>query len=162
MKKVLVILFVLFCFSSVSLADLARIYIIVNMDDAPIEILEFGKSRFEDEDHISSVVEIKNRVEKAIEALEVTMVYYDPFNEKEDGVRGISTKTLRAGVSARAGWSTYGNPSFVKTAIAFVSAVRFLDGEVWKADIKEVMKKAGTIPKLEFLSETKMLEIEKK
>ncbi len=91
----------------------------------------------------------------------ITMMYYDAFEEKEDGVRGISTDLLKASEQARAGWSIYGNPDFVKTAIAFVSAVRFLDGEVWRADIDEVIEAAGNMPGLSFLSEAKMLEIEK-
>lgn len=50
-----------------------------------------------------------------------------------------------------------------KTAVAFVSAVRFWpDGEVWKADIDEVFRTAVNMSGLSFLSETIMLEIEKK
>jgi len=90
------------------------------------------------------------------------MIYYGPSNEKEDGVRGISTDILRPYVEVRGGWSIYGKPEFVKTAMAFVSAVRFLDGEIWKADTKEVIEEARKLPALDFLSETKMLEIEKK
>jgi len=162
MKKILSILFILFCFSSVSLADLTRIYIIVNMDNAPIEILEFGKYVREDEDHISSVVEYKNTTDRDIEALIISMIYFDAFNEKEDGVRGMSTRLLKAHQEESGGWSTYGEPSFVKTAMAYVSAVRFLDGEVWKADRSEVIRMAGKIPELSFLSEIEMIEIEKK
>lgn len=58
-------------------------------------------------------------------------------------------------------WSTYGEPRFVKTAIAYVSAARFVDGEAWKADTKKVIETAGDMPELSFLSRTKMLEIEK-
>lgn len=90
------------------------------------------------------------------------MIYYDAFNEKEDGVKGISTDLLKATQTDKGGWSTYGKPGFVKTAMTFVSAVRFLDGEIWKADIEEVTKVAAKLPGLDFLSETAMLEIEKK
>ena len=155
------IIFLVLCLCYPTLA-LERIYVIVNMENARIEILKFGKYYKEDEDHIFSIVEMKNTTDRDIEALAVTMMYYDPFNEKEDGVRGISTDLSKSGEIARGGWSIYGKPDFVKTAIAFVSAVRFLDGEVWKADVKEVMKTAGEMSELSFLSETKMLEIEKK
>lgn len=154
--------FIIIFFSFPALAKLNRVYVIVNMDNAPIEILEFGKYYREDKDHISSVVEYKNKVNRDIVASAITMVYYDPFNEKEGGVKGIATNLLVKNDVVKGGWSIYGEPEFVKTAIAFVSAVRFEDGEVWRADLDEVMKKASKNPELEFLSQTKMLKIEKK
>jgi len=161
MKQVLLAVIIVICFSSAVLAGLTRVYVIVNMDDAPIEILEFGKYRGEDEDHISSVVEYKNKTDRDIEALAITMIYYDAFNEKEDGLMGISTDLFKATEARRGQWSTYGEPGFVKTAIAYVSAVRFIDGEVWKADTEKVIETAGKMPELSFLSRTEMLEIEK-
>ncbi len=162
MKQVLLAVIIVACFSSAVLAGLDRVYVIVNMDDAPVEILNFGRYTGEDEDHIFSVVQYKNRTERSIEAVAITMIYYGPFNKKEDGVRGISTDILGPYKEIRGGWSVYGNPEFVKTAIAYVSAVRFyLSGEIWEADTNEVIKAAGKLPGLEFLSETTMLEIEK-
>ncbi len=132
----------------------------MNMDDAPIEILVFGKSQEEDEDHISSVVQYQNATDRQIEAFAITMIYYDAFNEKEAAVRGIDDD-LQPGQIWRGGWSIYGEPRFVKTAVAYVSAVRFINGEIWKADMEKIMEAAGKRPELSFLSETKMLEIEK-
>lgn len=160
---VLLAVFIMACFSYLGSAKLTRIYIIVNMDNAPVEILEFGGYIGEEKNYISSVVQYKNKTERSIEAVAITMIYYDAFNEKEDGVRGISTDLLGPHLEFRGMWSIYGKPEFVKTAIAYVSAVRFnLSGEVWQADINEVVKAAGKLPGLEFLSETAMLEIEKK
>ncbi len=76
MKKVLLAVIIVACFSSAVLARLTRVYVIVNMDDAPVEILEFRKSSREDEDHISSVVKYKKRTDRDIEALAITMIYY--------------------------------------------------------------------------------------
>ena len=162
MKQILLGIFIVACLCSVVSAKLTRVYLIVNMDNAPIQILEFGRYYKEDEDHISSVVKYWNKTDRDIEASAITMIYYDAFNEKEDGVKGISTDFLKALGQHTGGWSTYGKPYFVKIAIAFVSAVRFIDGEVRRADIKEVIKVASEMPQLDFLSETKMLEIEKK
>jgi len=163
MRQILLAIIVTACFCSMASARLTRVYVIVNMDNAPVEILEFGKSSREDEDYISSVVEYKNRAGRDIEALAITMVYYDAFDEKQDGVRGISTYRLVAvGLENTGTWSIYGKPDFVKTAIAFVSAVRFWpDGEIWKANIDDIFRIAGDTPELSFLSETKMLGIEK-
>ncbi len=162
MKQVLLAVFIVTCFCSLASARLTRVYVIVNMDDAPVEILEFGKSSGEDEDHIISVVKYKRRTDRDIEALAITMVYYDAFDEKQDGVIGISTYRLATELENTGAWSIYGEPDLVKTAIAFVSAVRFWpDGEIWKADIDEVFRIAGDMPELSFLSRTEMLEIEK-
>ena len=160
MKQVLLAVVIVACFSSAVLARLTRVYVIVNMADAPIEILAFGRSQGEDEDHISSAVQYQNITDRQIEAFAITIIYYDAFNEKEAGVRGIDDD-LQPGQIWRGGWSIYGEPRFVKTAIAYVSAVRFINGEIWKADTKKVIETAGDMPELSFLSETEMLEIEK-
>ncbi len=162
MKRVLLAVIIVACFSSVVLAvGLTRVYAIVNMDDAPVEIVDFGGYLGEDEDHITSVVQYKNRTERSIEAVAIAMIYYGPFNEKENSARAISTDICGPHAEFRGLWSTYGEPDFEKTAVAYVSAVRFIDGEVWRADIDEVLRKAGNMPELNFLSETEMLEIEK-
>jgi len=44
--------------------------------------------------------------------------------------------------------------------MAFVSAVRFMDGEVWWADLNDLIDEAAKLPGLEFLSKIEMLEIE--
>lgn len=130
-----------FCF--LASAQFIRVYVIVNTDSAPVEILEFGQYLSEKPDHISSVVKYENRTDRDIEALAIIMIYYDAFNDKQDGTIGISTPLLKAHRRDSGLWSIYGKPDFVKTAMTFVSAVRFLDGEVWKAEIDEVIKTAG-------------------
>ena len=164
-KKMLIALLACLLLASLShagLAELARVYVIVNHQDAPLTITDFGRYKYEDENHISSVVAYRNRTNRDIEALQITIIYFDPFNDKEDAVRGISTDALRAGQTDTGTWSVYGTPGFVKTGMAFVSAVRFMDGKVWKANLETVLKEAGKIPELNFLSQTEMLEIEKK
>lgn len=142
------------------LGDLQRVYVIANHEDAPIEITAFGKYKYEDDNEISSVVEYRNKTSRDIEAFIITMIYFDAFNEREDGVKGVSTNLLPAFDEGMGAWSTYGKPSFVKTAMAFVSAVRFVDGEVWRADTEAVLAEASKLPGLTFLSKTEMLEIE--
>ncbi len=160
MRQVLLAVIIVACLSSAVLARLTRVYAIVNMDDAPVEIEYFG-AYLGEKDRITSVVQYKNRTERSVEAVATAMIYYGPFNEKEDGVRCISTDILGPNVEFRGKWSIYGDPELVKTAIAYVSAVRFIDGEVWKADTEKVVETAGNMPELSFLSRTEMLEIEK-
>jgi len=157
----MVALLLLVSISYLGFAELTRVYVEVNMDNSPIEITSFGQYRYEDSSHISSVVGFVNNSERAIEALAITMIYYDPFNDREDGVRGIFTDILDAHQGGSGTWSTYGTPGFVKTAMAFVSAVRFVDGEVWKANPADVVARAERIPELSFLSQTEMIEIGK-
>lgn len=174
MKQILLAVAIVFCICSlVSVKGfskaITRVCVIVNTDGAPVEILEFRRYYpGEDENHISSELKYKNKTDRDIEALEITIIYYNLFNDKEDEVRGISTKLLKAQKVGRGRWSKgrviiparlrfddlnpiFGRPNFVKTAIAFVSVIRFLDGEVWKADIDEIFKIAVDLPGLEFL-----------
>lgn len=181
MKQVLLVVAIVFCvcslvsvkgFSGIFATAIPRVCVIVNTDNAPVEILEFERwYAGEDETHISSKLKYKNKTDRDIEALAITIIYYNLFNDKEDEVKGVSTKPLKAQTWNIGRWSTgwvavpasqtglcfddlnplYGRPNFVKTAIAFVSAIRFLDGEVWKADIDEVFKMAADLPGLEFL-----------
>ena len=164
MKRILLAAFILVCLCSPASAELRQVYVIVNMGNAPVEILESRQCHARKKDHICSQVKYKNRTDKNIEALAITMIYFDAFNDKLDGVRGISTGLLNAQGESAGYWSVYvGEPGFVKTAVAFVSAVRFLrNEEVWKADVDEVVKVAADMPELNFLLETEMLEIEKK
>ena len=77
--------------ASICNANLQRVYVIVNHPDAPIEIVAFGKYVGEDDDHIYSIVRYRNRTGRSIEAQAITMLYFDAFNEREAGVKGIST-----------------------------------------------------------------------
>ena len=102
MKQILLAVSIVLCACSLVSAGIfreavTRIHVIVNADDAPIEILEFRRYYpDEDENHISSEVEYKNRTDRDIEALAITIIYYNLFNNKEAGVKGISTKLLKA------------------------------------------------------------------
>ncbi len=89
-KQVLLAVIIVACFSSAVLtAGLARVYVIVNMDDAPVEILEFGRYQRKGENRIASVVDYKNITDRQIEAFAITIIYYDAFDEKQVGVRDI-------------------------------------------------------------------------
>ncbi len=143
---------------------ITRIYVLVNTDNAPVEILSFGKGYSEPPGSFSGEVEYKNRTDRDIEALAITMVCYDVFNDEQGFDRGVFVfpTPLKAGEEGSIYLAVAGESSIVKTAMTFVSAVRFLDGEVWKPDMEQVLEIAKDIPQLSFLSEIEMLEIEKK
>lgn len=143
---------------------ITRIYVLVNTDNAPIEILSFGKGHTESRGSFSGEVQYKNRTDRDIEALAITMVCYDVFNDEQGFDRGVEVfpTPLKAGEEDSICLAVAGESSIVKTVMAFVSAVRFLDGEVWKVDTKKFTEIAGNMPELSFLSALEMLQIEKK
>lgn len=85
---------------------------------------------------------------------ELKRTFLTVFQQERKGGRGESSDPHSSWFVARARFGR-------KTAIAYVSAVRFVDGEVWKADTKKVIETAGDMPELSFLSRIEMLEIEK-
>jgi len=146
--------------------EITRIYVLVNTDDAPVEVLSFGKGYAEPQGFFFGEVKYKNRTDREIEALAITMICYDVFNEQQGFDRCVDVFPIPLKAGEEGSISGYlavpGESSIVKTAVTFISAVRFIDGEVWKADIEDVFKIAGDMPELSFLSETEMLEIEEK
>lgn len=136
---------------------ITRIYVLVNTDDAPVEILAFGKVHVEPWDCFSGEVEYENRTDRDIEALAITMVCYDVFNDQQGFDRGVDVfpTPLKPGEEGSIYLAVAGESSIIKTAVAFISAVRFLDGEVWEVDIlavyRGVVRIARNIPELSFL-----------
>jgi len=92
--------------------------------------------------------------------VKITIIYFDAFNERLAGANGVSTDRMAAGSEDTGAWSKYGTPGFMKTGMAFVSAVRFLDGEVWLADTDDVLDIAQNLTGLEFLFQTDVFEVE--
>jgi hypothetical protein len=153
----------LVCTSWASFGQLRRDYVFVNLPGAPVQITAFGQAKYEEENRIKSVVQYRNVTTRAIEAAEITMIYFNPFNDKEAGVRGITTDLLGPGQEEVGSWSVYGTPSLVKTAMAFVSAVRFADnGEVWRTDVAALEKAAAALPILGFLTGVESLTVDEK
>lgn len=98
------------------------------------------RDRFEQ--HISW----KNIGQQSIIAFEIVILKYDAFDQREVGSRWTVTGTnsanwspLKPGESSRDGILGYGTEE-VFTAIAYVRAVRFADGTVWRVNDAELQQ----------------------
>jgi len=147
--------------SSLGVARLRRVNVALNPDDTPIKLLSIEDDvKIDYVDRIDSVVDYVNTTDRDVEALAITIVYFDAFDEQLCGTRVICTDGLAPGDGNGSRCIIVGPPGFVKTAVAFVSAVRFLDGEVWHADIALVLETASLHDELKFLDCPELLEIE--
>ena len=114
--------------------------------------LELSHFHFQNEvgerrDQLTENLSWKNVSQKAITAMEVVILEYDPFNRPMAGGgrwlitghnSGDWTPLMPGETSSDGLISDDVEPVF--TAIAYVRAIRFQDGSVWTADISQVQK----------------------
>ena len=117
----------------------------------------YERSRF----RLNTSLSWKNVSQKPITAFEVVILRYDPFNRPIRGggtwmVTGKNSgdwRPLAAGESSADGLSAFDSEP-VLTSVAYVRAVRFQDGAVWKADIADIERQIQTrLPELKDLGE---------
>jgi len=129
--------------------------IILDQPDCPITIT-MHKCRFDPEDtgqytyhsdRIEHEVNYKKVSEKEIVAIKFGFVEFDVFNDFLDGFSGIIVENpgIIKVIERKKGtnWYNYSYYAFTfdkyGTGIVYVSAVRFFDGTVWKADLDQVI-----------------------
>jgi hypothetical protein len=81
-----------------------------------------------------------NKSTKEIAAIQVGLVSFDVWNEYLTRTNGLDSDTLPPGKSSGGSWvaSTYADFSFL-TGVAYVNRVRFVDGEIWTADQRQIL-----------------------
>jgi len=83
---------------------------------------------------------------QSIVAFEIVILRYDAFNERINGTRwtvtGINSQNwMPLGPGYIGSDTTFGSTiEEVFTGIAYVRAVRFKDGTIWRADVKELLE----------------------
>lgn len=84
-----------------------------------------------------------NNSNKDIVALQIGLASFDAFNGFMGRFSGWSIQRLAAGGSKSSEWTQrpYATFSFQSygTGVAYVNAVRFEDGSIWRASLKEVL-----------------------
>jgi len=125
--------------------------VILKQKTAPLTItgykaeleLEFKGKFSRDPEQIRHVATYKNTSGKEIVALQIGFAAFDAFNALMGGFSGWSIKTVAADGSAEGDWAqqTYATFSFAEygTGVAYVKAVRFADGTIWRANMAEVL-----------------------
>lgn len=126
---------------------------ILTQSTSPIKILSYSGtyapsgSRYVDRG-IHHELEFENTSGRNIVAIEFGLVSFDVWNEFLDRTGGITMQLLEAGKKDKGEWvaSRYSDFSF-HTGVAYVSKVRFDNGEIWSADTNAVLAEMRKIQK---------------
>lgn len=134
------------------LSALANESNILEQSDSPVAITSH-ESRYQEEDdsrysmHPARIVhdlKYKNTTDKEIVAVKFGLVEFDAFNEFLDKFTGFTVEKLPAAKEKAGTWvnNAYRAFTFDKygTGVAYVSAVRFADGTIWRADLDKVLE----------------------
>lgn len=94
-------------------------------------------------DQIKHEVTYTNNTGKEIVALQIGLTSFDAFNGFMGRFSGWSIERIPAGGSKNGEWTQqpYAAFSFQQygTGVAYVNAVRFADGSIWRANLSEVL-----------------------
>ena len=88
----------------------------------------------------------KNASERKIVALQFGLLAFNIFNEFQDRLGGYTIQDVEPGAAADGVWvaSALAESAFY-TGVAYVSKVRFVDGEIWSADLESITKQLQEI-----------------
>ena len=129
----------------------AETAVILTQKSAPLRIIKYDATYQEESrtaysshsDQIKHTVSCENLSDKRVVAFQIGLVAFDAFNDFMDKFDGWSFKTLNTGENGESVWtqSPYAAFSFRKygTGVAYVSAVRFEDGAIWRANLAEIL-----------------------
>lgn len=125
--------------------------VVLNQKVSPLRIVKYEATYQEEArgtysshpDQIRHTVSCENVSGNTIVAFQIGLVAFDAFNDFMDKFDGWSIKTLSTRGNVESVWthSPYAAFSFRKygTAVAYVSAVRFEDGTIWRANLAEIL-----------------------
>jgi hypothetical protein len=126
---------------------------IIEQPGAPVKITSYSAayqaaSTYSPRNGIEHSVAYQNTTDRLIVAVAFGLVSFDVWNEYLDRLSGISTDPLKPQGKSTGEWesSSYADFSF-HTGIAYVSRVRFEDGEIWEADTKAILNEMRKIEK---------------
>jgi hypothetical protein len=125
--------------------------VVLSQKASPLKIIKYEATYQEESrgaysshpDQIRHTVSCENVSGNTIVAFQIGLVAFDAFNDFMDKFDGWSIKTVSSGGNAESIWtqSPYAAFSFRKygTGVAYISAVRFEDGTIWRANLTEIL-----------------------
>ena len=127
--------------------------VVLKQSGAPLSITQYS-AKFEPEedggrysrghsDQIRHTVTYTNTSTKEIVALQIGLASFDAFNSFMDRFSGWSVSQVQPNETKKGEWTQrpYAAFSFQSygTGVAYVNAVRFADGSIWRANLSEVL-----------------------
>jgi hypothetical protein len=116
---------------------------VMTQPDAPVVITKYTARYLSaakaSEQGVNHRIEYTNRSERRIEALEIGFVEFNVWNEHLDTLFGNDLDAVTAGRSGEGSWLHDPPAAFTfYTGVAYISRVRFDDGEIWTADLDAI------------------------
>lgn len=136
-----------------SLAHAQESSVVLKQTGSPLELTSYS-AKFEPErsgssysrgnpDQIRHAVTYKNSSTKEIVALQIGLTSFDAFNGFMGRFNGWATERIPPGEAKTGEWSQRPYAAFAfkgfGTGVAYVNAVRFADGTIWRANLAEVL-----------------------
>ena len=140
------ILWVFICtFLVVAIPLLSENAIILKQDDAPLKIAEYTTKygTYERSKVIAHSSKVLNSSDKTIVAYRIGFISFTVFNEFLHKFTGFTVATVASGKEDKGMWTDRYSRGFLfqnyGTGIAYVDAVRFEDGSIWKANEADIL-----------------------
>ena len=117
--------------------------LVLTQAEAPVVITKYQnrytRSDKADENGVSHKVDYKNRTDRRILAIEFGFVEFTVWNEHIETLVANDLDAVGGGKSGDGSWLHDPTTGFLfHTGIAYVSRVRFEDGEIWTADPEDI------------------------
>ncbi len=123
--------------------------LIIDQPEAPVLITRYTARQIgtgKVESGINYRVEYRNRSERQVEAIEVGIVAFDIWNEYLDKLMATDLDSLGSGKSGDGSWIHDPSAAFLfHTGVAYVSRVRFDNGDIWTADLEAVAENIRSV-----------------
>ena len=123
---------------------------IIAQQNAPVEITSYSAvfrtgTKYSSEGIVHSIT-YKNTSERTVAAMQFGLVSFDIWNEFLDRTGGITIEDVAPGGTDKGSWraTAYADFTFL-TGFAYVSKVRFSDGEIWIADLEAIAEEMRKI-----------------
>jgi len=154
MKRYLAVLFIIATsWLSAGAQRVATATRIMNQPTAPIKIMSYRAVYIDSgSTYISRGIhhnlEYENASGRTVVAVQFGLVSFDIWNEFLDRTGGITMERIAPGSKETGKWvaTSYADFSF-HTGVAYISRVRFDDGEIWSADLSAVLLELRQIEK---------------
>jgi hypothetical protein len=118
---------------------------IISQPTAPVKIVSYNAFYIDSSSTyvsrgIHHNLEYENASARTVVAVQFGLVSFDIWNEFLDRTGGVTMEDIAPGSKEKGKWvaTSYADFSF-HTGVAYVSKVRFEDGEIWSADLNSVL-----------------------